>query len=271
MVMKLRLLIFSLLAVALTACQKDLDLKYHDIDPLPVVEAQLTSDGITAVLTLTTPMDEPMDLTPLTDALMTLTDLTTGETFALAPDDEGVYVAAVGGVVGHEYELAVERNGQTFTARTEMYPPTQILGLQFSWIQMPYDEVAVLQGQFVDDPSTQDDCFWMKLFRNGEIYMWNQIDDRSASNGVGTFFTMTSRRDTDAEDDGAVLRDGDVMTLTIYRVSRAMYDYLEGLQNDSNGPAMFSGPSRCLGYFMASVPVSASITFRLDEIPQFRP
>ena len=269
--MNFRLLIFSLLVAVLTACQKDLDLEYHDIDPLPVVEAQLTSGGVSVVLTLTTPMDEPMDRTRLTDATVVLTDLTSGESVLLAPDADGVYTAETGGITGHEYELSVGRGGQTFTALTEMYPPAEILGMQFSWIQMPYDEVAVLQGVFADDPTSEGDCYWVKLYRNGEIYMWNQVDDRGASAGAGTFFTMTSRRDTDAEDEGNVLRDGDVMTLTISRVSRAMYNYLEGLQNDSNGPAMFSGPSRCLGYFVASTPASASITFRPDEIPQIRP
>jgi hypothetical protein len=48
-----------------------------------------------------------------------------------------------------------------------------------------------------------------------------------------------------------------------------MHDYLEALQNDSNGPAMFSG-DKCLGYFVATSPVSASIVFRPDEIPEYK-
>ncbi len=261
--MKFRPFIISLMAsVVLTACTKDLDLEYHDIDPLPVVEAHLTDEGIRAVLTLTTPMDEPMNLGRLTDAIVTLTDLTTGEAFALQPDETGAFTASVGGIEGHEYELAVERNGLTYSARTVMFGPPQILGLEFSWIQMPYDEVAVLQGQFFDDPTTEGDCYWMKLYRNGEIYMWNQLDDRSASGGVATFFTMTTRRDTSQEDEGSALYDGDVMTLTLCRTTRAMYNYLEGLQNDSNGPAMFTGPTRCLGYFLAATPASADIIFK---------
>ena len=39
--------------------------------------------------------------------------------------------------------------------------------------------------------------------------------------------------------------------------------------NDSNGPAMFSG-DKCLGYFMATSPVSESIAFHPDEIPEFK-
>lgn len=254
-----------LLTLLLTACQKDLDLKYHYIDPLTVIEAELTPDGSKVAVTLTTPMDEPMDLTRLTDAVVTVSDLTSGEVYDLMPDDEGYFVDSTPGIVGHDYRLTVNRNGQTFMAETTMYPSAEIIDLQFNWINMPYDKVAVLQGQFLDDASTEGNCFWMKLYRNGEIYMWNQIDDRSAVNGICTFFTMTTRMDTDEEDESSVLYDGDVMTLSICGISRSMHNYLEALQNDSSGPFLFSG-DRCLGYFIATSPTSASITFHPADI-----
>ena len=65
-----------------------------------------------------------------------------------------------------------------------------------------------------------------------------------------------------------MLRDGDVVTCTVSTVSRPMHDYLEALQNGSNGPAMYTG-ARCLGYFMATSPVSRSIVFHPDQIPGY--
>lgn len=87
--------------------------------------------------------------------------------------------------------------------------------------------------------------------------------------GVSTFITMTTRRDTDEEDDDTVLFDGDVITVTVSPISLGMHDYLEALQNGSNGPAMFRG-DKCLGYFMATSPVSDSIVFHPDEIPEYK-
>lgn len=259
----------ALLALLLTACEKDLDLKYHYIDPLTVIEAELTPDGCRVGITLTTPMDEPMDLTRLTDAAVTVLDLTSGAEYDLIPDDEGYFVDSTPGIVGHDYRLTVKRNGQTFNAEATMYPAAEILGLQFNWINMPYDQVAVLQGQFLDNPASEGDCFWIKLYRNGEIYMWNQIDDRSANGGIATFAVMTTRRDTDEEDDDTVLYDGDVITMTLSRTSRSIYNYLEALQNDSSGPVLFTG-DKCLGYFIATSPTAASITFHPDEIPVYK-
>lgn len=254
--------------ISLSSCQKDLDFKYHDIEPLTVIEAELTPEGARVAITMTTPMDEPMDRTRLTDAVVTIYDLTTGTQLSLAADNEGYFRNSSPGIAGHDYKLTVERNGNVYEASTHMYPPTEIVSLEFNWINMPYDQVAVLQAQYLDNPATDQECYWIKLYRNGEIYLWQEQDDRGATDGVATFFTMTSRRDTDEEDDDEVLFEGDVMTFTVAQISKEMHDYLEALQNDSNGPSMFSGP-RVLGYFLASSPISSSITFHPDQIPTF--
>ncbi len=218
----------------LASCEKELDFKYHDIEPLTVIEAELTPDGVKVAITSTTPMDEPMDRTHLTDAVVTLTDLTDGSVYGLHTDSEGFYTDLTPGVAGHDYRLTVERAGCRYEATATMYPPTEIESLEFNWIKMPYDQVAVFQGRFYDDEATEGDCYWIKLYRNEKIYQWGEMDDRSAADGINTFITMTTRKDTDEEDDDTVLFDGDVLTCTVLPVSRAMHDYLEALQNDSN-------------------------------------
>lgn len=255
--------------ILLSGCSKDLDLEYHDIEPLTVIEAELTQDGVRIAITMTTPMDEPMDRTRLTDANVTLFDLTSETEFILKSDQDGYFSDPTPGITGHNYRLTVERNGISYQSETRMLPPTEILSLEFNWINMPYDQVAVLQAQYTDNPNESQNCYWIKLYRNGEIYSWQEQDDRGAIEGVATFFTMTSRRDTDEEEDDEVLYDGDVMTFTVTQISKEMHDYLEALQNDSNGPAMFSGP-RVLGYFLASSPVSKSIIFHPDKIPEYK-
>ncbi|MDE5645012.1 MAG: DUF4249 domain-containing protein, partial [Muribaculaceae bacterium] len=234
-----------------------------------VSEAELTRVGANGGKPSTTPMNEPMDRTRLTDATVTLTDLTDGIAYSLHPDEEGFFVDPTPGIAGHDYQLSVERAGCRYEADATMYAPTEIESLEFNWIKMPYDYVAVFQGRFLDNAAIQGECYWIKLYRNGEIYQWGEMDDRSAVDGISTFFTMTTRMDTDEEDDDTVLFDGDVITCTVSPISRAMHDYLEALQNDSNGPAMFSG-DKCLGYFLATSPVSASVVFHPDELPEYK-
>ncbi len=262
-----KILIFSLIFLA--SCEKELDFKYHDIEPLTVIEGELTSKGAKIGITLTTPMDEPMDRTRLTDASVVITDLTDGKEYTLTADAEGFFTDPTPGIPGHHYRLTVEREGNSYTMETKMYPATEIVEAEFNWISMPYDQVAVFQARYLDNPADTGDCYWVKLYRNGEIYSWQEQDDRTASDGVNTFFTMTSRKDTDEEEDDEVLFDGDVMTVTVTPISREMHDYLEALQNDSNGTMLFSG-HRVLGYFLASEPTSRSVTFHPDEIPEYK-
>ncbi len=266
----MKTLIYSVSALILTfllsSWEKELDIKYHDIEPLTVIEGELTPDGVRVTLTQTTPMDEPMDRTHLTDADVVLSDLTTGEEYLITVGNDGVYPSAAGGIVGHDYRLDVTRGAASYSAMTHMYAGTEITELAFSWIAMPYDDVAVLRASLTDNPETSGDCYWLRIYRNGESYMTGIVKDTYAVNGLVSVMKMTSRKDIDSEDESTVLRDGDIVTLTVTPVSPSMYDYLEALENGTNGPYMFTG-DRCLGYFIATTPVSSSITFRPDEIP----
>lgn len=256
------------LLFSLAGCEKELDIEYHDIAPLTVIEGELTPEGIKVGICLTTPMDEPMNRNRLTDARVTLTDITAGTNRLLSANADGFFTDTTPGIAGHEYRLTVERADNVYQAQTVMYPPAEFISLEFNWIKMPYDHVAVLQGQFMDI-SADEDFYWVKIYRNGEIYQWGEMTESGDVGGVLTFIAMTSRKDTDEEDEKTVLYDGDKITVTLSPVSREMYDYLEALQNDSNGPAMFTG-DKCLGYFIASTPVSRSIVFHPDEIPVYQ-
>ena len=100
-----------LTGLSLVSCEKDLDFKYHDIEPLTVIEAVMTDKGINVGITLTTPMDEPMNRTRLTDATVILSDLTDGTSITLSPVKNGYYSDSTPGIVGHVYHLSVERHG----------------------------------------------------------------------------------------------------------------------------------------------------------------
>lgn len=256
------------LALILSGCKKELDLRYKDIEPLLVIEGQMSLNDAFVRITTITPMDEPMDTTLLTDAYVSIIDITEGSVFKLAPDSLGVFRCACSGIPGHEYELTVERGGNCYLSKSIMPAPIQLLGLQWNWINMPYDQVAVLQVTFTENREVEGDCYWVRLYRNGKAYMWDIIYDMYARDGIINDIFMTSRRDLDEEDEATALRDGDVVTASVSPISRHMLDYLEAVSSDSNGPAMFSGDP-CLGYFLASPTVEASIPFRPDEIKEY--
>lgn len=252
----------------LASCEKELDFEYHDIAPIPVIEGQLTQDGARVKLTMTTPMDEPMDRTPLTDASVTLADLTEGTSAELLPGADGAYITPKPGESGHEYRLTVKRDGTVYSAECLMREPTEITALEFNWIKMPYDHVAVLQVSFRDISSEPGDSYWVRVYRNGAAYMWTPVSDDSAEGGIIRQLFMTTRMDLDEEKEDTILREGDEITVTVAPVSKEFDDYLTAIAGDSNGPQMFSGPL-CLGYFLAAPLAKAQIVFHPDQIPYF--
>lgn len=252
----------------LTSCEKELDFHYHDVESPLVVEANTTELGTSVSLTNTCPMDGAMDLTPISNADVMLTDLTLGVTRILGQNQNGIYVDNTPGTPGHEYRLEIHHKDFYYTAESTMFTPTQILSLDFQWIKMPYDYVAVLRIAFTDLPS-KDNCYWIKLYRNGQSYKWILSDDRASVNGIISEVTMTTRKNPDSGDDKDALTDGDKIDVVINPISRELYDYLIAIQSDSNGPRMFGGDF-CLGYYMASSNASSTIIFQPQDIPEYK-
>ncbi len=254
------------MAVLAAGCEKELDFKYHDIEALTVIEGTLTESGADVTIRLTTPMDEPMDRTCLTDALVTLSDLHTGERTVLTADDLGHYRSGAAGVPGREYLLTVSRDGKEYASASLMRRAPKIEGLEFKWISMPYDDVAALQVAFADsDPTAYGDCYWIRIYRNGEFYKWSTVQDDRSIDGILYDTVNTTRKDESAEDEDDLLVDGDEVRVTVAHVSKAFYDYLNAISSDSNGPRMFEG-DMCLGYFLAAGVSESDIVFHPDLI-----
>lgn len=255
-------------AVVLCGCEKELDFEYHDVESPLVIEAVLSDDGPSVRLTRTTPMNEPMDLSPVAGALVTLTDLTAGESRALLLRDNGAYGDDIPGVPGHEYMVDVTAGDKNFRAYSRMAHGTEIVDMFFQWIKMPYDELAVLQVSFREVPGDTDNCYWIRLLRNGEAYSWEVVDRRVAEAGIINVVTMTSRRDIEEEDESDVLRDGDEVTALVVPVSRMMADYLTALSLDSNGPRMWEG-DYSLGYFLAAPVAEKRVIYHPDQFTHY--
>ena len=260
-------IILPILVFSLLSCEKELNFKYHNVEPQLVIEGVLSQEEARVCLSNTTPMNEKIENDYLTDAVVYLRDNSSSQIEILHPNRDGIYTSKFDPSIGDEYELIVERNGKVYSSSCMMRPATRILGLLFQWIKMPYDYVAVLQITFIDFESI-DDCYWIKIYRNDEPYKWIISDDRSAVTGVITEVIMTTRKDLKEEDEKDILEDGDEVRVVINTISREMYDYLTAIENNSNGQTMFEGEF-CLGYFMASDSVSDTIIFHPDKITQY--
>lgn len=234
--------------LALTACTKDLDLDYHEIEPIPVIEANLTDKGLNVRMTLTSPMNEPMDSIPLSDYTVTLSD----------PDVE----------VGRNYRLEIERGGRRYISECTMQAPAEIADVSFEWIRMPYDHVAVMRILLVDDPTVKGEAWWVRVRRNGKIYKWLLNDDKFAIDGTVEITAMTARRNPTDPDDEDNLNKGDILLISATRIPPHIYTYLSDLSAHTiGGPTTFTAPGSdfCLGYFLASTPATRTLIYDPDS------
>ena len=251
----------------LVSCEKEIDFKYHDIPEQQVIEGLITQEGVSVRLTKTVPTDEPLNDKTVIDATVSISDITTGETYHLIPDAKGIFTSpGLVGKTGHEYQLEVAIGDDIYTSRSRMLLPSEIVSAEFNWIKMPYDDVAVLKVQFTEDVDKRT-SYWLRVYRNGEPYQWQTISSHNAVDGIVRGLMMTSRKDIDEEDDDIVLKDGDIIDIELMPVSQLMADYLNSLNNgDYNGNRMFSG-SYCLGYFLAAPVAKTQLTYHPDKIP----
>lgn len=223
-----------------------------------MIEGNLSENGSVVALSYTVPMNEPFVAEPIDNAEVTLRDLTEEISYDLIPVN-GLFKNEIPGIPGHVYELEVNHEGKKYTSSCLMRGGVEILKLNFKWIKMPYDHVAVLEIE-----STVSDvegaCYWTRLYKNGEPYKWLVSHGSGAVDGKLTQTTFTTRENPDDEEDKDNLKEGDIISVEVLPVSLEMYDYLVGISSDSNGPAMFSGDF-CLGYFLAAGVAESSITF----------
>jgi len=239
--MKTRIISLFLLSAMTVSCTKDLDIEYHDIEPIPVIEANLTDRGLDVRLTLTSPMNEPMNTVAQTDYTATLNEKETDT-----------------------YRLDVDYHGKHFFSECKMQPKAEIGDVKFQWIKMPYDHVAVMSIWLVDDPQTPGECWWVRVWRNGKIYRWLYNDDKFALNGMVEITAMTSRRNPKPDDEDT-LTDGDELRISATRVPRHIFNYLSNLAAHTiAGPTTFGGDF-CLGYFLASIPTDTTVIYRPAE------
>ncbi len=246
-------------------CQRIIELDYHDIDPIPVLEATLSQNGASLIITRTVPTDEKMDLTRFTDADVSIEDLTTQDIETMIVADNGEYMNSTPGIPGHSYRISVNWEGKNYSSTTVMTEPVEILGAQFHWIRMPYDQVATLQVFFTDTDPESGNYFWVRIFKNNDTYSWTLTSDAGAREGVIVETIRTSRRNPDDENDKSVMKKGDVITVKVTSISQQLFDYLTAIGNDNNGLPQYDGDF-CLGYFMAAPVAETSIIFDPDSI-----
>jgi hypothetical protein len=250
--------IFSVLAIAtvfFTSCQKEIDLKLDEADSKFVIEANITTDSNSAMVSITknAQFNEVGNYVSIKDALVTIND--GSQTYILTHTGNGIYTnAQIVGEVGKTYNLVVDIAGQKFESSCKIPAPVPLVGLK---------PIRGIFGQ----PGADSSYVIIPMFQDPaadlNFYKWTEIKNDTASkalllgNDVLINGQMNSRPIFNRTD---TKNSGDTIEVIQQCLTEEVYNYFYTLSTlEQNGPGGGATPTNppsnikggALGYFNA--------------------
>ena len=242
------LLFFCLNLLLLSSCKKDIQVAYHQVDPIYVVEASVTNEGMEARISQTNNMDDNSIASDIGNAMVVVTG-DDGSSQTLTYVKNGIYRSSAIGVPGVEYTIDIQFDGNHFTSSSTMQKMPKINSFRFIRKKIVSD--YYLMGELmIQDIPNEENWYFAHIYRNKVGYRWAVKRDDQNPNGELQMLFSFAREDSDDED---LLFDGDKMHIEVRAIDQKSYDYLYSMQimdNTGTNPIPnFTGG--CLGFFSA--------------------
>jgi len=261
MIKKYACLCLSLILLA--ACEKNIDLEYHQVDPIYVVEGAISNGGSSVRITQTNAMDDNDQSSNISQAKVTITS-DDGKSYNIPYSQNGYYrLISLRGEPGTTYQLDVDLDGHHFTSTSTMQRAPTINGFRFVWKKALSERILFGDLRIQDIPN-EDNWYYMHIYRNGIGYRWAVMNDSQNPNKeLQQLFTFFREGSNDSD----VLREGDFLRIQIRAIDQRAYDYLYSMQlmsNTGTNPIQnFTGG--CLGYFSAYHQWTYDVTYHAAD------
>ncbi|HTN21757.1 MAG TPA: DUF4249 family protein [Pelobium sp.] len=251
---KLHLIFFAIIALALNACEKVIDIDLKDTKPVIVIEANVTDEFMPQIVTVTQTkaFTEDNSVSVVNDAVITLKDLTDNKTYHFGtPDNAGNYFSdSFKGKPGNTYELNVKSGATTYTAKSTMPQKVVLDSISVTEITFFGESRKYLKVNY-SDPGDVDNQYRYILTVNKKPVDGYFIDFDRFNNGKYISSTLFS--------DKPELKSNDEIKLEFQCIDMNVYRYFFAIsQIGGNGgpPTAPSNPTsnfnnRALGYFSA--------------------
>lgn len=281
-----RILYIILSAMALTACKKEIDFDFNEVDPIVVIEGRVTNEGTAVRITPSRSVTDSVHARCLAGAVVTIT--ADGTTTTLPYDaSSDSYRSSMTGVAGTTYYLNVDFNGHHYEASSYMFPSAPILSTDFFWMSVLDNRMLVYELWAIDPDPTERNHYWYRIDRishhphfegktTTEPYRWSVIDDRGCPPGkvfIDIMTTSEKEMDKDEEEDwDRILYDGDTITCQLMTIDLSVYDYFSSLRAGQRGGAnpRSNITGGCLGYFAAGfITHSDTIVFNRRTVAEW--
>ena len=258
--------LYYILALLLfVSCEKEIDIDYRSVEPIYVVEASVSNEGMKARVSQTQDMDNNETKSDVTNASIVVTGSDGSET-RLSHQKDGKYLSMVKGKEGVTYQIDVEVDGHHFTSTSTMQRMPKINRFHFIWKKIMSERFLVGELLFQDIPN-EDNWYFSHIYRNNLGYRWAvKRDDQNPNKELQQLFSIAREGSNDKD----LLVDGDKLHIELRAIDQRAYDYLYSMQimdnTNTNPIPNFTGG--CLGYFSAYNQVTFDYVFHEGEVEE---
>ncbi|MBR4481360.1 MAG: DUF4249 domain-containing protein [Prevotella sp.] len=257
--------LFLLSTLLLASCEKEIDIDYRSVEPIYVVEASVSNDGMTARVSQTQDMDDNHTTSDITDASIVITG-SDGSVTKLIHKKNGIYQSAAKGLVGVTYQINVEVDSHHFTSTSTMQQMPKINQFHFIWKKIMSERFLVGELLFQDTPN-EDNWYFAHIYRNNIGFRWAvKRDDQNPNKELQQYFSIAREGSNDKD----MLVEGDKLRIELRAIDQQAYDYLYSMQimdNTNTNPVQnFTGG--CLGYFSAYSQVVVNYVYHEADVDE---
>jgi hypothetical protein len=204
-----------------TSCKKDIEIDYHQVDPIYVVEASVSNDGMETRISETNNMDDNSTQSDIDRAKVVVTG-SDGSTNTLTYTRNGFYKSTAKGTPGVEYTIDITFDNNHFTSSSIMQNMPKMNSFRFIRKKIVTENYQMGELMLQDIPN-EDNWYFMHIYRNGTGYRWAvKRDDQNPNSELQQLFSF-AREGSNDED---LLKDGDRLHIEIRAIDQKSYDYL---------------------------------------------
>ncbi len=271
--MRKKRIIHTLAIIALLwGCKKEITLPYRDIDPMPVITAQICQYKDTEIyISRSTNMTDSDTPPVVRDASVWIVD-TLGNTTTFELDvDSYKTQAIITPQEGMKYTLNVEIDNTRYQSYATVYPVPQISAAYIAKIAFGEEHNIMVAGLNIIDTPGESNYYCYHLLIDGVEDSFGVVGDNNIDGTMIPVYMALPSYSTDPatlDSDRDYLYGGEEISVVVEEIDSHLFDYLSSLlysnSTSSNPISNFSGGA--LGYFSICRSATSSTVFSYEDV-----
>ena len=296
---RIRIILILAAAAIMASCTKELDIDYRQVEPIYILQADITDSPAKAQLTQSRDMSDPNKPAGIGTAQIVLRD-DQGRSEELVFGSDGYYRSPSGwvGETGRTYTLTATIDGKQYAATSTMRPAATLDSIGYIWLSTSGMKMLIMQCYHTYPEGVNQNYTYVTATKNGDFFR-NQAakqfnpQERNAIALLGCTTEKVMDEDEPDKQD-VILHDGDKVHVELWTIDLPVYDYFSSLRSSqqnasqpltnftevpanaitasatsaSSSAAGAAVPAQLTGYFSAHHTSAIDLTFYRSQIKE---